>query len=432
MIQLFFKIFRWNVLKWILLGGIAFIVVLLVSINLYVHTVIKDEWKRYNPGRYTHAKRLLEERISIPKGYFEKQPIHQELYNRFHDKDHSILSNTMYIKQQEALLDQYYSNTFLTKNQWVQIPTLIKTIQPSLEYYQRLAVDLHQYYNQLPEGAKPKRITDTLLENRYISHMFVLAALDAQNSFENEKSLDYYFDSLVYYVQSPTLKLFGGYYYEFEYKTRLFYDVRFLCQQNTDEQTLKKIFDFLNSFESLFTYCITDNEYVNSILVNTSSRFNLTEQEILAFQNKTVREYIRYILDKTQRTTTVSKSMDKVYQMYLADFASRKKRAAWWDLMRSLSLSSLREFSDIYDLIHYRNLSTYIGKKFETKESFDLLRLTIAAQLYKIDKGFYPNKLPELVTTYFSPESQKNLDSENYDISQDGAITVVDRTVSLQ
>jgi hypothetical protein len=421
------SLFQWKVLKWVSISCILFIILLWGINNILVACWSNYDLRYNHPKKYAERIDFLDRVIHIPPEYIVTPSIHEELHQKIFGSETKPQEHWNHLKEQNLTISRFMWNKPSTKSQWLELNETIHKLQPTINYYELLSNDVCHFLELQIKNNNNQNlqvITKNAWELTPISELLYVASNNALRHGDIPKANQYLLSSLLYMTKYPTIftRDLGV---TLRYNSDILRELLHTCSNCNDEEILKKILHVCNQFE---TYIISDlavglDDPIYVLLASTADNYDLSEEEICLYEGKTVREYFRYLAQKTIQFPGVFECAYSLFEMYAGDYHNRDKITVRWELMKSLAFSSLSENEVLINRIfHYPDINYIANEKKKVISAMNMIRLTIAIRLYEEEHGVKPTVISQLVPKFISQELKDPYFGQEYQIDDTGEI----------
>jgi hypothetical protein len=384
-------------------------------------------WSNYdlrykNPKRYAEMVQFLDKVVHIPPEYIVQPTIHEELHQKIFGSKNEPQQHWINIQEIEKSYTHFLWYKPTTQAQFLGIDEIVQNMQPTIDYYHNLTKDVYKFLeNQNYNKNEIQIITRNHWELSRISGLLYVAASDALWQGDHEKANRYLLSCLLYMLEYPTI-----YSRDFDYvlKNSILGELHRASRDCKNVNILKEIIHVLDRFEPyiLSNLGMEVDISIFVLLISTAGYFKLSEDEIHQHEGKTVREYFRYIAQNKMRYPGAIECVETLVEMYMGNYQNREKMKTRWELMKALAFRTLSENEIFFNTFYFPNIKNITNDKKKVISTLNLIRLTIAIQMYEVDHGVKPTAVSQLVPEYIPQELKDPYYNQVYQINDDGEI----------
>jgi hypothetical protein len=425
MFRLIRRLFQWKILKWVSISCILFIILLWGINNILVAYWSNYELRYNNPQKYTDMIQGLDQTIDIPTEIVINPAINKTLNRKIFGSKEEPLQHWINIGENEQALNDYLWNTPTTQKQFQEINTFLQTMEPTIEYYNQLAKEVHDFF--LTHDTHDAHILTTepwsLIR---VINVLCVAADNAERQGDSEKAIQLLYSGLSYLLETPS-NLSSNYNTLLWYKTIVLSKIKRVLENYSDSQKCELLLQHFNQVEPYIVLDVDFDESLYILFANTTRRWTISESELRDFAGKTVRDYLRFIVQKKKQHPGILVRANTLLEMYLGIYQNDMKIQARWELMKSLALFSTHEEEELFDVFQYFFIEEYFDSKVKVKSDFDQIRISLAVRLFFEEHGEYPNSTKQLVPEYLAREFINPYTDRPYQLNENGDIeTTID------
>lgn len=423
---------RWRFWRWGCLSVLVLFLFAYLAFNVATHLWFQFELRtHYNPDTFRKVNTFLNEPVTFPKEPSESRPISdafkQTLANA--EKQLSQLQekqahvSQMDIRTATVLLSQQAN---LSGEDWDDAQALLLEIQPYIDALHEIARQIGRELTALRET--PTDSSDGTIpaipKDSYNEYLMVEALQLKSRALVYEdkiaEALEHELVALHLLVRrrGADMRDFGGSRWRQE---KVVDSISAMTAVSTDSAQLRKVLDTLELLDPHLNLGVMDRAVELQVLSDLRQLrrrgkvLDLTPRHRGSF-------YVDQILAHQHPRQSIAHCLGTLWESFLVGNAGRERRMLRGELIRSITfMKSIDRRPYIRTLAHAAGTER---REQELAANMDVLRLTIAGNLYRLKTGGFPSATTDLVPNYIPNEIRSRETDEPYPWDANGPVMI--------